>query len=47
MNPPYGRTIGKWVQKAYESVRAGGGMPISLSVCCQHAPILHGGMITA
>lgn len=24
MNPPYGRTIGKWVQKAYESVREGG-----------------------
>lgn len=24
MNPPYGRTIGKWVQKAYESVRGGG-----------------------
>ncbi len=23
MNPPYGRTIGKWVQKAYESVRGG------------------------
>ena len=46
MNPPYGRTIGKWVQKAYESVR-GGGAPISLSACCQHAPILHGGMITA
>lgn len=24
MNPPYGREIGKWVQKAYESVAGGG-----------------------
>jgi phage N-6-adenine-methyltransferase len=23
MNPPYGREIGKWVRKAYESARAG------------------------
>lgn len=23
MNPPYGRGIGKWIQKAYESSRAG------------------------
>lgn len=23
MNPPYGRTIGKWVRKAYEESRAG------------------------
>jgi len=23
MNPPYGRTISQWVQKAYESVRGG------------------------
>lgn len=23
MNPPYGRAIGKWVQKAYESAQAG------------------------
>lgn len=23
MNPPYGRTIGKWVKKAYESAQAG------------------------
>ena len=46
MNPPYGRAIGKWDQKAYDSVR-GGGMQISLSACFQHAPILRGGMITA
>lgn len=25
MNPPYGRTIGQWVKKAYESARGGGG----------------------
>ena len=24
MNPPYGRTIGQWVKKAYESARGGG-----------------------
>ena len=24
MNPPYGRQIGKWVQKAYESALGGG-----------------------
>lgn len=29
MNPPYGRTIGDWVKKAYESARGGGrgGLP--------------------
>ena len=25
MNPPYGRTIGAWVKKAYEAARGGGG----------------------
>jgi phage N-6-adenine-methyltransferase len=25
MNPPYGREIGKWMQKAYESCVMGGG----------------------
>lgn len=25
MNPPYGRTIGDWVKKAYESANRGGG----------------------
>lgn len=31
MNPPYGRTIGQWVKKAYESARGGGrgGLPHS------------------
>lgn len=30
MNPPYGRTIGKWVQKAYESVRGGADLVVCL-----------------
>lgn len=25
LNPPYGRTIGLWVQKAYNEARGGGG----------------------
>lgn len=25
MNPPYGRTIGQWMRKAYESAQTGGG----------------------
>lgn len=28
MNPPYGRAIGRWVQKAFESAQAGA------TVCC-------------
>lgn len=28
MNPPYGREIGKWVKKAYDSVRYGNGLCI-------------------
>ena len=31
-NPPYGRTIGKWVQKAYETF-AGGGYGYYASSC--------------
>lgn len=27
-NPPYGREIGKWVKKAYEEARGGGGTPL-------------------
>lgn len=27
-NPPYGREIGKWVKKAYEEARGGGGAPL-------------------
>ena len=27
-NPPYGREIGKWVQKAHEEAIAGGGIPL-------------------
>lgn len=30
MNPPYGREIGKWVRKAYESVSGGGGTVVCL-----------------
>lgn len=30
MNPPYGREIGKWVQKAYESTRANGATVVCL-----------------
>ena len=26
MNPPYGRTIGQWMRKAYESAQNGGGI---------------------
>lgn len=44
MNPPYGRTIGKWVQKAYESVR--GGTQNLWSVCSLRGRTRHGGMIT-
>lgn len=35
MNPPYGRTIGQWVKKAYESARGGGSGGLS-------APGTHG-----
>ena len=45
MNPPYGRTIGKWVQKAYESVN--GGVQSLLCACYLPEPTRHGGMITA
>ena len=31
MNPPYGRTIGQWVKKAYESARGGGRCGLSHS----------------
>lgn len=30
MNPPYGRTIGLWVRKAYEAARGGGAIVVSL-----------------
>jgi phage N-6-adenine-methyltransferase len=41
MNPPYGRTIGKWMAKALEASR--GGQP--LFVLYQLAPTQHGGGI--
>lgn len=30
VNPPYGKTIGRWVQKACESARAGGALVVAL-----------------
>ena len=30
MNPPYGREIGKWIKKASESVKHGGGVVVCL-----------------
>lgn len=42
MNPPYGRTIGQWVKKAYESARGG----LLWSVCYQPGQIQNGGGIT-
>ncbi len=41
MNPPYGREIGKWIKKAYESAKQGG----LQYVCCLRALILNGSMI--
>ena len=37
MNPPYGREIGKWIKKASESVKTGGG--VSWCVLYPHVPI--------
>ena len=31
-NPPYGREIGKWVKKAYEEARGGGGYAVVLLI---------------
>ena len=43
MNPPYGRTIGEWVRKAYESARGGPWW----SVCSLLAQTQDGGGITS
>lgn len=43
MNPPYGRTIGDWVRKAYESARGG----LWLSAYCQPGQTQNGGGITS
>ena len=43
MNPPYGRTIGQWVKKAYEAARGG---PL-WSAYCRLARTLAGGGITS
>jgi len=42
-NPPYGREIGKWMQKAYESAGGGGQ---SLFVSSLRAQTQHGGTTT-
>lgn len=41
MNPPYGRQIGIWVRKAYETALSGGG---TLCVYFRHVQTQHGGM---
>lgn len=43
MNPPYGREIGKWVRKAFETARRG----VQSSASCRRAQTRLGGMITA
>ena len=43
MNPPYGRQIGKWIKKAYESSLGGQ----RLYACCPQEQIQAGGMTTA
>lgn len=35
MNPPYGRTIGKWIKKARESVERGGGTVVVAVIPCR------------
>ena len=45
MNPPYGREIGKWVKKAYESVM--GGTYLVRFAYFLHEQILLGGMSSA
>lgn len=42
MNPPYGREIGAWVKKAYETATGGA----SWYVYCRRGRIRPGGMIT-
>lgn len=32
-NPPYGREIGKWVEKAYNSAKSGGGKSSDAFAC--------------
>lgn len=41
MNPPYGRTIGNWVKKAYESARGGGRCCLS-ATCKDGYPLVEG-----
>ena len=39
MNPPYGREIGKWMRKAYESSRGGGNSGLLSSCPHRHAMV--------
>ncbi len=36
MNPPYGREIGKWVKKAFESAKGGGNRCLSSTIKNRH-----------
>lgn len=46
MNPPYGREIGKWVRKAYESAQAGATvvclLPARTDTAWWHDYVMHG-----
>lgn len=50
MNPPYGRNIGKWVKKAYESAQAGATvvclLPARTDTAWWHDYVMKGGQIT-
>lgn len=50
MNPPYGREIGKWVKKAYESAQAGATvvclLPARTDTAWWHDYVMRGGEIT-
>lgn len=43
MNPPYGKRIGEWLKKAYETYSGG----VQWCVSCLPEPIQNGGMNTA
>lgn len=50
MNPPYGRNIGKWIKKAYESAQAGATvvclLPARTDTAWWHDYVMKGGQIT-
>ncbi len=49
MNPPYGRKIGDWVKKAYESAKAGATvvclLPARTDTAWWHDYVMRGGLI--